>query len=102
MKMQVQGWLIYVSETNSIAFLPTEKNCISAELLDWQLLTIGQNMQLFTSEFKPKVEFLHNARCYFIQSEDDSLDSWLANVGNQRDLTKLSNSLATADQATKS
>ena len=76
--MKVQGWIAFVSETLSIAFLPAGKNCIYGELLDWQLLTIGQNMQRFISDFKPTVEYSGGCSCYYVDSDRDSLDDWFS------------------------
>lgn len=81
--MQVKGWLIYVPETLSIAFLPAQKDCIGGELLDWQILTTEQTLQLFISHFKPKVESSGPCRCYFIDAHGDSLEKWFANNSRQ-------------------
>ena len=80
--MQVQGWLIFVPETLSIAFLPKRKECIGGELLDWQSLTMGQNLQQFISDFNPKLESLSDYHCYFIDEDGSKLENWFANVSS--------------------
>ena len=77
--MQVQGWLIHAPQTAEIVFIPTTRECsIKAKSLPWQNLGSIEIMQNFTTDFLPKPEFLTGCRCYFIDSESNTLEVWFA------------------------